>query len=119
MTEESTIQDYAEAFGEKFDAKPVFKRTAKQNAALHSTLRRLGDKLNEAGLDCKKVLKPEIDIPWTLDLVKDQLFNPIAQAMFHKSSSELTTVEMTEVYEVLNRHMGEKFSIHQEWLHEL
>ena len=69
-----SMEEYAEVFGEKFDSKPVFKRTQRQNSALHPTLRLLGDRLNSAGLDCKKVLKPSVDIPWTLDLVKDQLF---------------------------------------------
>ena len=53
-------------------------RTTKQNASLHLGLRNLGDEFNAAGLDMKKVLKPEIDIPWTESSVKEFMFNPIS-----------------------------------------
>ena len=40
-------------------------RTLQQNKALHKYFEILADTLNEAGLDARVVLKPEIEIPWT------------------------------------------------------
>ena len=65
------------------------------------------------GYDMKRVLKPTVDILWTKESVKTHLWKGIQDAMFEKdSTTKLTTKEVGEVYEVLNRHLGEKFSIH-------
>ncbi|MBT7929836.1 hypothetical protein HN682_07985 [Candidatus Peregrinibacteria bacterium] len=89
------------------------KRTLTQNKAFHLYFKMLADELNSAGLDAKRVLKPEIDIPWTPDMIKRHLWKAVQDAMFEKdSTTKLTTKEVGEVYEVLNRHLGEKFSIH-------
>lgn len=91
-------------------------RTGQQNKALHLFCLHLAKALNDSGLDMKKTLRPEIDIPWCMYSVKDHLFKPIQKAMTDKeSTTELTTVEMTDVYEVLNRHMSEKFGITVAW----
>ena len=92
------------------------KRTLPQNKSMHKYFRLLADELNDAGLDMKKVLKPEINIPWTEENVKNHLWREIQIAMFDKqSTTQLTTVETTEVYKVLDRHLGEKLGVHVEW----
>lgn len=76
----------------------------------------LADELNNAGLDMKKVLKPSVDIPWTPFSVKDHLWRPIQQAMEGKeSTTELTTVDIQDVYLVLSRHISEKFGVNVDW----
>lgn len=91
-------------------------RTILQNRALHKYCANLASALNAAGLDAKKTLKPEVDIPWTQAMVKDLLLRPIQEAMTgKKSTTELNTVEVSEIYAVLDRHLGEKFGIHVEW----
>jgi len=88
------------------------KRTLQQNRALHRFFKLLASDLRDAGLDMKKTLKPGADIPWTPEMVKEHLWKPMEKAMFEKeSTTELTTKEVNQVYEVLIRHMGEKFSI--------
>ena len=37
----------------------------------------IANALNDAGLDMKKVLKPEIDIPWNTATVKEYLWRPV------------------------------------------
>jgi len=87
-------------------------RTGKQNNSLQSGLRHLADEFNAAGLDMRKVLKPGVDIPWTCDSAREYLFNPIAAVMFDgKSSSELSTTEIQEVWQTLIRFTGEKHGI--------
>lgn len=91
-------------------------RTETQNNSLHKGLRNLAESLSDAGLDMKKVLKPEVEIPWTAESAKEFLFNPIAKVMFDgKTSSELSTTEIQEVWDVLNRHTGAKFGVTVPW----
>jgi hypothetical protein len=43
------------------------------------------------------------------------MFNPIAMVMYEKTSSELSTVEIQEVWKVLIRHTGEKHGVTVDW----
>jgi hypothetical protein len=88
------------------------KRTPQQNKAFHKGCRLLAAALADAGLDAKKTLKPEVDIPWTPEMVKDLLYKPILKAMYGKeSTSDMETEEVSEVWKVLNRHLAEKFGV--------
>lgn len=88
------------------------KRTLTQNNAIHKYCDELSKALNEAGLDMRKVLKPGVSIPWSRDLVKKHLWKPIQDAMYEKrSTTQLNRVEVSEVYEVLNRHTAEKLGL--------
>lgn len=87
-------------------------RTNRQSRALHLYFEQLADELNLSGLDMKAVLKPEVDIPWTKDSVRDHLFKPLMKAYLDKNSTtELTTDEVSKVYDALNRHLSDKFGI--------
>ena len=87
-------------------------RTTKQNSALHLFLRKLADALNDAGLDMKAVLKPEVEIPWSGDTAKENLWKPVQMAMLGKESTkDLDTVEVSQVYDTLNRHIASKFGV--------
>jgi hypothetical protein len=69
--------------------------------------------LNEAGLDMRRTLKPEIDISWTQGTVKEYLWRPVQLAQLQKeSTTELTTTEIDDVFNTINRHLGEKFGLH-------
>jgi len=88
------------------------KLTQTQLNSIHLYCENLARDLNDAGLDQRKVLKPGIEIPWTKDSVKLQLFKAIEYAMFGKdSTTKLTTKQVDEVYQVLSRHLAEKFNI--------
>lgn len=88
-------------------------RSNQQNKSLHLFFELLANELNMAGLDMKKVLKPTVDIPWTKTTIKEHLWKPLQNAYnLKKSTTELTTAEVSQIYDVLNRHLGEKFSIH-------
>ena len=88
------------------------RRTAKQNNALHLWIRWLVKALNDAGLDMRKVLKPSIQIPWTEESAKEHLWHPVQKIVCGKEkSSDLDKKEVSEVYEVLNRHLSEKFGV--------
>lgn len=94
------------------EQKELTQRTKRQNRALHKYFSLLADRLNDCGLDMKKVLKPTVDIPWTSDSVKTHLWKPIMEAMYEiTSTTEMTTGQVTKVYETINRHMAEKFGL--------
>ena len=92
------------------------KRTTQQNKSLHLYLDMLASALNDAGYDMKRTLKPEIDIPWNQERAKEHLWKPIQEIMLNKqSTTEPETGEYIQVYEVLNRHIAEKFGISVSW----
>lgn len=96
--------------------KTGMQRSNKQNAALHKYLTMLSDALNDAGLDMRKVLKPGVEVPWNLERAKEQLWRPIQIAMTDKvSTTEPEKGDYVKIYEVLNRHMAEKFGISLPW----
>lgn len=92
-------------------------RTSQQNKALHVLFQLLADTLNDAGLEMKKVLsEKEVDIPWNETTIKECLWKPLQKAMLHKTSTtELEKKEVDDVFNVLNRHLGEKFGINIEF----
>lgn len=91
-------------------------RTIQQNKALWKYFEALAQEFSDHGLDMKKVLRPEIDIPWNKDTICEFLWKPIMKAQTDKSSTtELTTKEITEIYDTINRHLSEKFGISVEW----
>lgn len=94
------------------EEEPKKQRTTLQNRALHKYFELLADTFNDAGLDMKKVLKPEVDIPWNKETVKNYLWRPIQKAQLEKeSTTELTTQEIDLVFNTLNRHISEKFGL--------
>jgi len=72
----------------------------------------LSQELNDAGLDMKAVLKPEVDIPWSKMTVKEHLWKPIEKIMIDKESTEeMTNEEVSKIYEVLNMHLASKLGV--------
>lgn len=88
-------------------------RTSQQNRALHKAFQLVAESLNDAGLDQRKVLKPSVDIPWTHEAVKENLWRPIQKAMYNKhSTTELDKVkEIEHIWDTLMRHLAEKFHL--------
>lgn len=85
-------------------------RTLAMNRALHQFLQMLADGLNDAGLDMKKVLKPEVEIPWTKDSAKEYLWRPLQKVLIdEESTADASTSEYTPVYQTLCRHLAAKF----------
>lgn len=87
-------------------------RTIQQNKALHLLFTHLAQELTENGLDMKRTLKPEVDIPWNSRTVKEYLWRPLMKAQLGKSSTtEMTTKEIDEVFNTLSKHLGERFGL--------
>ena len=82
-------------------------RTIHQNNALHLWCQQVSDTLNEAGISYKMLLDG-LEIDQTPQTIKG-LFRLIAGAKYNKHrTTELTTKELMDCFEELNRHLGIK-----------
>lgn len=91
-------------------------RSKKQNNALHMYLSHLAKDLNDRGFDMRKVLKPEVEIPWTTKSAKEFLWRPIQEIMTgEESTRNASTTDYPQIYDALNRHLGTKFGVSVEW----
>jgi len=91
-------------------------RTSAQNNALHVYCRLLGEKLNDSGYDMKRVIKQEVDIPWSPSLVKQYLWKPIQKIVANEdSTAKVGSDDYYNTYAVLSRHLSEKFGVFVEF----
>jgi hypothetical protein len=85
-------------------------RTGKQSKSLHLYFQQLAEALNNAGLDARMVLRPEIEIPWSPQMIKDLLWRPVQESYTgEKSTTSISTKELSEVHQIIERHLNEKF----------
>lgn len=96
-------------------------RTDKQNSSLHVYCKLLADALNESGQPLIiNLTDKEVEIDWTMQLVKDCIWRVIQQAITKKpSSTKLTTKETMSVYEHVNRFTASKKGISLDWPHKV
>jgi len=92
-------------------------RTILQNKSLHKYCELLAEALNDAGYEMKAVLAvKQVDIPWNKDRVKGVLWKPLQEAITGKeSTTELNTVDPSEIYAILDRHISQNFGVHVPW----
>lgn len=91
-------------------------RTLTQNAALHKYCEMLANALNDAGYDMKRTIKQDVDIPWNQATAKQFLWRPIQKAVTGlESTTKPETSQYSAIYEVLNRHMSQKFGVSVPW----
>ena len=97
-------------------------RTGPQNNSLHLSFRQFAEEINDAGYSLTKAIEMgllHLEMPWTEDNIK-RIFRAI---MLHRypdkkwknpekpSTTELNTKELSECWEILNKAMGERFSV--------
>lgn len=87
-------------------------RTSQQNRSLHKYCELKAQQLNDAGLDMRVTLKPEISLEWTPESFKKYMFKAFTRLMYDKkSTTELTTKEINKVYLELEKYMAEKLHV--------
>lgn len=92
--------------------------TRPQQNAMHLYFERLAEALNDAGFDVRIFLQkaPRLNIPWTKELVKENLWKPIQKAMEGKASTtELEKIEVDGIYKVLDQKISELTGVHVEF----
>lgn len=87
--------------------------TRQQQKALHVGFRLIADELNNSGLDMRATLKPEVQIPWSSESVKEYLFKPVMSlAVGKESTTELDKLgEIEKVWDIVMRFLGENHGI--------
>jgi len=90
-------------------------RTGQQNKALHKYCQMVADEMNAAGYDAKQVISLPISL--TPEIVKDCIFKAIMTALYpdKTSTTQLSTTEIQDVYENMNRATGQKFGVSMDW----
>ena len=85
-------------------------RTPKQSNSLHLFCRILGDALNDAGFYLVVPgFKDGFQVPWTGDMVKENIWRPIQIALLDiKSTTKLNRAQVSQVYEVIAPNMAMK-----------
>lgn len=75
-------------------------------------LSEVAEKLNDAGLEISSVLDEAPDIPWNERLAKNLLWRRIQIERYGKeSTTELSTLEVNEVYRIIDRHMAQTHGV--------
>src|SRR3990167_4369123 len=88
-------------------------RTLQQNKSLHKYCELLADALNEAGISQALFLKG-LEVDNSSESVK-VVFRAIGKAKYLKISTvDLTTKEMSEIFDEINRHIA-LLGIHIDW----
>jgi hypothetical protein len=85
-------------------------RTEQQNKALHLWFRQVAEALASQEFDFREL---KIEIAPTEYLVKEYMWKPVEKAVTGKTSTtQLEKSEVSEIYDILNKALGEKFGIH-------
>lgn len=94
-------------------------RSSAQNRALHAWMTELATELNDRGLYMQEVLKPSIEIEWTMDLVKSYIVHPLAEAIAQTNrTSELSSVQLSQVITIIDQNLLAKHGIDLPFTHE-
>lgn len=84
-------------------------RTSTQNKCIHKLCTQLATALNDGGFEVKTFFKEGYAVPFTPELVKENIWRTLQIAVTGKTSTtELERQECGEVYEVLNLNMAER-----------
>jgi hypothetical protein len=96
----------------KVSVKSAKVRTLTQNSSIHKYCAMLAKAFNDAGLDMETVLAPGTKIPWSEDTVKNLIWRKVQIHLTGKESTkDLLTHEVSQVYEVVNRHLSQTFGV--------
>ena len=88
-------------------------RTTQQNKALHLWFKQCAETLNEAGMSVTATIHDDFELDWTAYNFKEIVWRSYQQALFgSRSTAELSTKELMDVYENINRQLGEKFGVY-------
>lgn len=93
---------------------PKGNRTPKQNRAVWLYITQRVNKLNDAGLDQRTVLKPSVSIPWTKEAFHDLVWCAVQKAMYGtESMRDLKKDQCDPIHAVIERELSEKHGVEQ------
>ncbi len=89
-------------------------RTLKQNNSIHLYCEMIAEVLNDFGVThkFKGIRGKDLEVRFTKTLVKEVIWRPIQMSLFDKeSTTELTTEEVSEIAEPLEKFIAETYAI--------
>lgn len=87
-------------------------RTGQQNNAMHKYFELLSEALNDAGYNVMQTMKHDAEIPWNARLVKELIWRPVQIAAHDiESTAKLNKLQVSDVYETVNRHLADKVGV--------
>jgi len=85
------------------DTKTGKQRTSTQNASLHLYCQMIADELTERGINFEKFFKQGFEVPWTMEIVKDNIWRPVQIAICgEESTTKVLTSDYQKIYDPLN-----------------
>lgn len=92
-------------------------RTPKQNNSLHEYCGNLAHELNMAGFDFNDGKVIRLPVSFTKVNVKEYIVHRVMRALYPDvdSTADLTTIQLQEVYENVNRITAEQWGISVPW----
>jgi len=97
------------------DTKTGKQRSNQQRKALQVYCRQVAEVLNDAGITFRMFFKPGFEVPWSMDIVKDEVWKPVQRALFNKeSTTEPLTSEYQQIFEPINIKLSE-FGVFVPW----
>lgn len=95
--------------------KPRSTRTSRQNNSLHLYLHQVAQVMQERGITMQDVLERirKIEIMPTGNALKEVAWKPLLEILKgKKSTTEHDKLDIDEVYEVMNKWLGQEWNIH-------
>ena len=87
----------------RIDTKTGKQRTNLQNACLHLYCQQIADELTDRGVTFEMFFKQGFEVPWTMEIVKENVWRPVQKARFNvESTTKPLTTEYQEIYEPIN-----------------
>lgn len=113
---EKALYDYIEYLREQYkkhkylrvDVKTGKQRTNTQNACLHLYCQQIADELGDRGITFEKFFKAGFEVPWTMEIVKENVWRPVQIAICGEvSTTKPLTTDYQKIYEPLNLKLSE------------
>ncbi len=99
----------------RVDVKTGKQRSDPQRKSLELYCKFIAEALKDKGINFTMFFKPGFEVPWTQEIVKDNVWRTVQIAMFNKiSTTKPTRKEYLEIFEVVNLKISE-FGIHIPW----
>lgn len=92
-------------------------RTIQMNKSLHLGLTQIANDLTAQGIDRRTIIKEleGYDAPITMEFLKE-IYKTIVYTMYSlTSTSDLTTKQMMDSWDVFSKFLGERFGIEYNW----
>lgn len=89
-------------------------RTIQQNKAMYKYFSLVSDEAKNTGITFSEFIRkrPQLEMPWTPERVKE-VWKTAQYHMFGQTSTaELTTDQLDQIYDVVNKVLGEILGIH-------